>query len=110
MAIGGDRNRFALRVSHEVDTHVIEVYGDVDAASARLLAARIEEGEETTAARVLVDLSGVDSIAPAGIAALVEADARSRRNGHRLALLRAPDPVQELLERVGLANRLPFID
>ena len=87
--VGDECDHFALRVSDEPDTHVIEVYGELDVDTAPLMASRIVEGEDTTSHRILVDLSGVDFMASAGMAVLVEADARSRNNGHRLA---APAP------------------
>jgi anti-sigma B factor antagonist len=103
-------DHFALRVSHDPDSYVLEVYGELDLHTAGLMESRIEEGESTSARRVLVDLSGVDYMAAAGMKVLADADARSRADGHRLALLRAPDHVHRVLERVGLAASLPFLD
>lgn len=103
-------DHFALRVSHDPRSYVLEVYGELDVHTAALLESRIEEAESSPADRVLVDLSGVDFMASAGMKVLADAAARSRANGHRLALLRAPDPVHFMLDEVGLAGHLPFRD
>jgi len=108
--VSKDDERYALRVSHDPGTFVIEAYGELDAHAARQMGSLIEQGESASVDRILVDLSGVDSMAAAGMKVLADADARSRANGHRLALLRAPDPVQRAIERLCAAPSLPFID
>lgn len=103
-------DHFALRFSRDPESYVLEVYGELDVHTAGMLESRIENAKSTPSDSVLVDLSGVDFIASAGMKVLANADARSRANGHRLALLRPPDHVQCVLERVGLAGHLPFLD
>lgn len=108
--VSRDGDPYVLRVSHDQDTFVIEAYGELDAQGARRMAALIEWGEATSADRVLVDLSGVDFMAYAGLDVLADAQARSSANGHRLVLLRAPEHVHDALEPIGGAARLRFLD
>jgi anti-sigma B factor antagonist len=103
-------DHFALRASRDPGSYVLEVYGELDVHTAGLLESRIEDAESTSADHVLVDLSGVDFMASAGLKVLAAADARSRSTGHTLGLLRPPADVQCVLERVGLADCLPFRD
>jgi anti-sigma B factor antagonist len=103
-------DNFSLRTSRDPDSYVLEVYGELDLQTAGLLQSGIEQAESSSADRVVVDLSGVDFMASAGMRVLLDADARSRANGHRLALLRPPDHVQRALEHAGIAARLPFAD
>ena len=103
-------DHFALRVSHDPRSYVLEVYGELDVHTAGLLEPRIAHAESTQADNVLIDLTGVDFMASAGMKVLADAAARSRANGHRLALLRAPDDVHHWLDEVGLAGQLPFLD
>jgi len=108
--LSSDGDRYALRVSHDPGTFVIEAYGELDAHASRRMESLIERGESTSADRVLVDLSGVDFMAIAGMKVLADAEARSCANGQRLVLLRAPDHVHSAIERVGIAARLRFLD
>jgi anti-anti-sigma factor len=102
---------FALRVSRDPERYVLEVYGELDVHTAGLLESRIEDAESSSTPRLLVDLSGVDFMASAGLNVLVDANVRASGNGHALALLRPPDDVMHrILEEVGTAAHLPFED
>jgi anti-anti-sigma factor len=45
-----------------------------------------------------------------GVRLIIQADARSRADSNRLALLRGPRAVQRVFELTGLLDRLPFAD
>jgi len=102
-------DNFALRVSCDGGNYVLEAYGQLDAGTAGLLHSTIQHGEETSARSIVVDLSGVDSVAFDVMQVLVAAGARSRDDGHRLVMLRAPNHVHRAFEQRGLAAALPFI-
>jgi anti-anti-sigma factor len=101
---------FALRISRDPGSYVLEAFGALDADTAGLMESTLQHGEESSADRIVVDLSGVDFLATDVVTVLLEADTRSRGNGRRLALLRAPDHVQSALVEAGVAARLPFVD
>ena len=105
-----DQGDFSLRVSRDPGTYVVEVYGELDAGTAGLMESTIQYGEDSSARKIIVDLSGVEFVASDVMEVLVDADARSRDNGHRLVMLRAPNHVHRVFERSGLAARLQFID
>jgi anti-anti-sigma factor len=105
-----EHGNFALRISRDTDSYVLEAFGALDADMAGLVESTLQHGEESSADRIVVDLSGVDFLATDVVMALVDAGARSRDNGRRLALLRAPDHVHGVLVRTGVAARLPFVD
>lgn len=66
--------------------------------------------EGTDAREIIVDLSGLQSIGSDGLKTFIQANARSRRGGNRLMLVRGPDQVQKTFETTGLITRLPFAD
>ena len=88
--------------------HVVELAGDLDVRSAQVLEDELKRVERSDSLEIVVDLSGLRYIDSAGIKALIHADARSRRSGRPLRLLRADEQVQRVFETTGLATRLPF--
>ncbi len=61
-------------------------------------------------ASIVVDLSGLTFMDSTGIRVLIMANARSRDDGNRLALLRGPAAVQRVFELSGVDSLLPFVD
>lgn len=99
-----------LRSGRESDDHFIALFGELDIASAEALDAEVARAEATDAKRIILDLSGLQFMDSAGIRTLLTLDARSRRDGGRLGLLRAAPPVQRVLEITGTDAMLPFLD
>ena len=88
--------------------HVVELTGDLDMRSAQVLEDELKRLERSDSLEIVVDLSGLRYIDSAGIKALIQADARARRSGRSLMLVRAGEQVQRVFETTGLATRLPF--
>jgi len=75
-----------LRVTHSDSETVLTVTGDINmTTSPRMRTALIEVASEQPE-QLVVDLEGVTYIDSSGIATLVEALQRARREGRRLAL------------------------
>jgi anti-anti-sigma factor len=89
---------------------VIDLYGDLDRSAARLLRRFLLLAEATDVHRIVVDLSGLDSIDYVGIAALYEAQARSRLDSNRLTFLRGAGQVEEALSSMSPDSALDFAD
>lgn len=90
--------------------HVIVVAGELDLATAATLAAELEAAQASDAREIVLDLGGVHFIDSRGLGVILQADAVSRADGHRLGFRRGPPEVQRLFEIAGVADRLPFID
>ena len=87
-------------------TTVFRLCGEVDIATAPLLATALEgdPGAETTA--TVLDLAGVDFIDSAGITVLVQADARARDSHRHLTLTAVPAGIERTLSIAGVRSRV----
>jgi anti-sigma B factor antagonist len=103
----------ALRIKSGSDTtglHFIELFGELDIASAEALTDELRRVESTSARQILVDLSAVHFIDSRGIMALVAAQERSSADGGRLCYLRPAAPVERVLSLTGFDSKLVFLD
>jgi anti-sigma B factor antagonist len=99
-----------LRSERDGGTHRISPSGELDLATAPDLEAELLRVEATDADAIVLDLSGLDFIDSNGIRLVVMADARSRADSDRLALVRPSDGVFRVFVICGVADRLPFVD
>ena len=61
--------------------------------------------------KVIIDLRGVEFLDSTGLRCLLQADARSRRNGSELQIINSDGgQVQRVLELTGMDKKLPLID
>jgi anti-anti-sigma factor len=99
-----------LRISsvREGDVHIIALTGELDLATADELERELLRVEATDAESIVVDLSSLRFMDSTGIRVMIAADARSRADSQRLALLRGPDAVQRVFELTGVVDLLPF--
>lgn len=105
----GAADELVIRTAFSDGTFVIALYGEIDMANADEVDGALLRAESTGATEIVLDLSGLRFIDSMGLHLLVRADARSRANGRRLALLRGTGPVQRAVELSGLADKLPFV-
>jgi stage II sporulation protein AA (anti-sigma F factor antagonist) len=104
-------NRFGfleLRSERCDDEHVIALIGELDLDGAERVTRELLRAEASDARRIVLDLSNLRFIDSTGIRLILAADARSRRDGDRLALIRGPRAVHRVFELSGIAERLPF--
>ncbi len=99
-----------IRSDRHGDDYVIALVGELDLSDAAQVTEEIVRAEGTDARRIVLDLSEVQFIDTSGVRLIIEADARSRINGHRLRLVHGPPAVRRVFEIVGLIDRLPFLD
>lgn len=88
---------------------VIHLRGDVDLqVSARLRRVLLDSLRQ--GADLLVDMAQVSYIDSSGIASLVEAFQRARKDGRRFALARVPEPAMRVLRIARLDRVFPILD
>jgi anti-anti-sigma factor len=101
--------RFDIESSEREGVRTVAVTGELDVATAPLLADRLVAAEAGAARLIVLDLSDVSFIDSTGLHVILGAHARSQQNGGRLRLTKCSDQVQRLFELVGAADRLPFL-
>lgn len=94
----------------EGDIHVIALAGELDLATADQVEQELLRVEATDAGSIVLDLSRLRFIDSTGMRVIIAAEARSRRDSSRLALLRGPDAVQRVFELTGVVDLMPFSD
>ena len=99
---------------HESDVdgvRLIEVFGELDLATAPRLCARLDAARGQRVRRVVVDLTGVDFCDSTGLRALMGASTELRHAGGKLAVVLLPDGgVARLFEVTGIHEALPVHD
>ena len=88
--------------------HAIVLTGELDLTGIAEVTRELRLAEASDAGQIVLDLTGLTFIDSSGVRMIVEACARSRADGDRLALTRAPGPVQRIFDMTDLTKRLPF--
>jgi anti-sigma B factor antagonist len=99
-----------IRSEREGPAHLIQVFGELDLATAFRLDAELGRIETGDAEQVLLDLSGLDFIDAAGVRVLVTATARFQSDSKRLHMFRGGSAIERILRILGIDNYLPFLD
>ncbi len=100
--------RLSMSSRREGDLHTIDLAGELEIANAADVERELLRAEAGDAGAILVDLAGLRFIDSTGIGVLIRAAARSRADGNRLVLQRAPRPVLRVLRMAGVADLLPL--
>jgi anti-sigma B factor antagonist len=99
---------------HESDVEgvrLLEVFGELDLATAPWLCAKLDAARAQRIRRVVVDLTGVDFCDSTGLRALMGASTELRHAGGRLAVAVLPDGgVARLFDVTGIREGLPTFD
>ena len=99
---------------HESDVdgvRLLEVFGELDLASAPRLCARLDAARIQRVKRIVVDLTGVDFCDSTGLRALMGASTELRHAGGRLAVAVLPGgAVSRLFDVTGIRESLPTSD
>jgi anti-sigma B factor antagonist len=88
---------------------VVHLAGDFDLAAVEAVESALVPVERRFST-VILDMRGVTFLDSMGLRAIVSADARSRKKGFELKIVRGPEHVQKLLYLAGLDKILPLID
>jgi anti-anti-sigma factor len=110
---GDERDEMAnlsVRSHREGATLTISLAGELDAHTAERFKAAIAEAESTSAAAIVLDLTGVHFVDSSGLVALLMASRRSEREGTRLRVRAGAGEVRDLLELTTIDQKLNLID
>jgi anti-anti-sigma factor len=88
---------------------LVSVRGDLDLATSPGVEREIRDREQR-AEILILDLREVGFIDSTGLRVITSADARARASGHKLVLVRGPDPVQRVFRITRLDRQLEFVD
>jgi anti-sigma B factor antagonist len=90
---------------------LLEVFGELDLATAPRLCAMLDAARAERALRIVVDLTGVDFCDSTGLRALMGASTELRHAGGRLAVAVLPDgTVARLFDVTGIREGLPTFE
>jgi anti-sigma B factor antagonist len=92
-------------VEQHGDVQVVVVVGDVDALTAPQVVTAVENALAQQPRVVVVDLSGVDFLASAGLSALVQGHNKAGEGG-RFRVVAAGPATRRVLELTGLTDQL----
>ena len=99
---------------HESDVdgvRLLEVFGELDLATAPRLCSLLDAARAQRIKRLVVDLTGVDFCDSTGLRALMGASTELRVGGGRLAVAVLPDgAVARLFEMTGIGEAIPTFD
>jgi anti-sigma B factor antagonist len=95
---------------HDHAIVVVSLDGELDLASVPLLESEIARAEVRDAAKLVIDLRGLQFIDSTGLRAIFEAHAGARERGQEFAVTRGSEQVQRLLSITRLGEHLPVID
>ena len=102
------RGRITIQVHAEGDLYLISLVGELDMSTTAALDAELQRAEESSADRIVLDLSGVEFIDSSGLELLVNARRRSDPDPDRLRIRPGRDQVTRLLALTGIDELLPF--
>ena len=101
----------AVHESDVDDIRLLEVFGELDLATAPRLCAALDAARTHRVRRVVIDLTGVDFCDSTGLRALIGASTELRVSGGRLAVACLPSgPVARLFDIVGARETLRVFD
>lgn len=102
--------KLTIRSERREVMHVVGLSGELDLATAPRLRAELQAVEASDAAEIVLDLADLSFIDSSGLQLIINAEARSRANGKRLALRRGQAPVHRIFELTATVDSLPFAD
>jgi stage II sporulation protein AA (anti-sigma F factor antagonist) len=104
-----DPGALSIRSARDGDTHVIELAGELDLATAAEVERELRRVQLSDARVIAVDLRKLTFIESTGVRLIVEAQRMSRAS-NRLVFVRGTRAVQRPFEICDVLHRLPFVD
>ncbi len=99
---------FSVAVGHSRDTVTIAPVGEVDLATAPLIADHLQALAGDGLRHLVLDLEGVTFMDSSGVALLIGVWRRAAEEGWNLTIAHTPPVVSSLLTTCGLLDVLPF--
>jgi anti-anti-sigma factor len=102
--------QFDVEVVRDHRVSTVRVRGEIDLAAAERLERALQSVQDEPAEVTVLDLREVTFIDSTGLRTITSADARARKNGHELRIVRGSEQVQKLLHVTGMDKILPLVD
>jgi anti-anti-sigma factor len=87
----------------------VELTGELDLASAKLLRERLEQIESGHPERLVLDLRGLEFMDSSGLREIIGAVRRGREAGRRVALVSAEGPIENVLDVTRVDEMIPTV-
>ena len=99
----------SVRSERRGDAHHVAPVGELDIATSELLDHELRAVQDSDAATIVLDLSGLTFMDSTGLRVVLDANERCGGEGGRLRVIAGAPAVERLLDIVGLRQRLPLI-
>jgi anti-sigma B factor antagonist len=100
---------FEIEVQERDSSVLVRLSGEIDLGAVEAIETELLPLEDRFP-NVILDLRGVTFLDSTGLRGIVSADARARKNGFELKIIRGPEQVQKILYLAGLDKILPLVD
>ena len=101
---------FGVEVTRDDRVSTVRVRGEIDLAAAERLEQALQSVQDEPSEVTILDLREVTFLDSTGLRTITSADARARKDGHELRIVRGSDQVQKLLHVTGMDKILPLVD
>ena len=88
---------------------VLSLFGELDLQSAPALAGVLREPRNAAAARIVLDLSGLEFIDSTGISVLVQARLQADEGGREFVLTKLPSSVDRVFSITGITSQFTIV-
>jgi len=102
--------QFGVEVTRDDRVSTVRVRGEIDLAAAERLEQALQSVQDEPSEITILDLREVTFLDSTGLRTITSADARARKDGHELRIVRGSDQVQKLLHVTGMDKILPLVD
>jgi anti-anti-sigma factor len=99
-----------IEIEDRGDSIVVRLAGDFDISGVRDFHRAMAEVYDAEPSLVCVDLRGLAFMGASGLRSLLDVQARGRREGYSLVVVKGPPLVQRVLEMTGVDRRLTLLD
>ena len=99
-----------LRIEHDQGAPRLVVSGELDLASAEVLAGQLKQLESTEPPLLVLDLRELDFMDSTGLRTVIAADNRAKDRGARLVIVRASEEVNRVFRLTRMDEHLELVD
>lgn len=99
----------SVRGERRGDAYHVEPTGELDIATAELLEQELRSAQDSDAATIVLNLSGLTFMDSTGLRVVLDLNERCGGDDGRLRVIAGSPAVERLLDIVGLRERLPLI-
>jgi anti-anti-sigma factor len=99
-----------IEIEDRGGTIIVRLSGEFDISGIRDFHRAMMELQERGPKLVCIDLRGLSFLGASGLRSLLDVQARARRDGFSLVVVKGPPLVQRVVEMTGVDRRLTFVD